>query len=81
MSNPEFPLSRHSDDAGLNPGKIIRPFLDSDSGWIYLNSVSRAGIAQLAEQLIRNQQAVGSNPIPGSSLICDFYLLAKKITI
>jgi hypothetical protein len=26
-----------------------------------------AGIAQLVEQLIRNQQVVGSSPIPGSS--------------
>ena len=28
---------------------------------------SDAGIAQLVEQLIRNQQVVGSSPIPGSS--------------
>jgi hypothetical protein len=26
----------------------------------------RAGVAQLVEQLIRNQQVVGSNPLPGS---------------
>jgi hypothetical protein len=26
-----------------------------------------AGIAQLVEQLIRNQQVVGSSPIPGST--------------
>ena len=29
---------------------------------------SDAGIAQLVEQLIRNQQVVGSSPIPGSIL-------------
>lgn len=28
---------------------------------------SDAGIAQLVEQLIRNQQVGGSNPLPGSS--------------
>jgi hypothetical protein len=28
-----------------------------------------AGIAQLVEQLIRNQQVVGSSPIPGSTSI------------
>ena|GEM_PF-7019718 len=26
---------------------------------------SDAGVAQLVEQLIRNQQVVGSNPLPG----------------
>ena len=30
-------------------------------------SLPRAGIAQSVEQLIRNQQVVGSSPIPGSS--------------
>jgi hypothetical protein len=34
-----------------------------------LNYFSLAGIAQLVEQLIRNQQVVGSSPIPGSTLL------------
>lgn len=43
--------------------------LDSSLYWIIKLCPARAGIAQLAEQLIRNHQAVGSNPIPGSSNI------------
>jgi hypothetical protein len=34
-----------------------------------------AGIAQLVEQLICNQQVVGSNPTAGSFAICDCGLL------
>jgi hypothetical protein len=30
-------------------------------------NVSQAGVAQLVEQLIRNQQVIGSSPIAGSS--------------
>ena len=34
---------------------------------------SRAGIAQLAEQLTRNEQARGSSPLPGSKLPAESY--------
>jgi hypothetical protein len=34
-------------------------------------SLVNAGIAQLVEQLICNQQVVGSNPSAGSSLLSD----------
>jgi hypothetical protein len=34
---------------------------------------SRAGIAQLAEQLTRNEQARGSSPLPGSSPMSGFH--------
>ena len=36
-------------------------------------STSSADVAQLVEQLIRNQQVIGSSPIVGSSLISFLY--------
>ena len=47
----------------------------------------RAGIAQLVEQLIRNQQVGGSSPLPGSSEIKglgdipDPFFLAKQLNV
>ena len=42
---------------------------------------SDAGIAQLVEQLIRNQQVGGSNPLPGSIIIncqsSDYFLYSN----
>jgi hypothetical protein len=40
-----------------------------------LNVSPEAGVAQLVEQLIRNQQVIGSSPIAGSS-----FFLANLIT-
>jgi hypothetical protein len=37
-----------------------------------------AGIAQLVEQLIRNQQVVGSSPIPGST---DFIRVSRGFSL
>ena len=33
--------------------------------FVRLNGLRRAGVAQLVEQLIRNQQVIGSSPIAG----------------
>ena len=40
-----------------------------------------ATLAQLVEQLIRNQQVVGSNPTGGSSKIKDFFGLTIPIPL
>jgi hypothetical protein len=37
------------------------------SGCVKLNVSPEAGVAQLVEQLIRNQQVIGSSPIAGSN--------------
>jgi hypothetical protein len=36
--------------------------------WFFSQPSRKAGIAQLVEQLICNQQVIGSNPIAGSLL-------------
>ena len=41
---------------------------DAPHGTRGILSFRRAGVAQLVEQLIRNQQVVGSSPTAGSSL-------------
>ena len=39
-----------------------------------------AGVAQLVEQLIRNQQVIGSSPIAGSNYALNFLLHKKFLT-
>jgi hypothetical protein len=36
---------------------------------------ARAGVAQLVEQLIRNQQVIGSSPIAGSKILREINVL------
>ena len=50
--------------AGLNCARKIR--LPMDAFPCMINATHEAGIAQLVEQLICNQQVIGSNPIAGS---------------
>ena len=40
---------------------------------------ARAGVAQLVEQLIRNQQVIGSSPIAGSRLLRNSSILTGLI--
>jgi hypothetical protein len=42
---------------------------------------SRADVAQLVEQLIRNQQVIGSSPIVGSINPTDSVLAAHKVKL
>ena len=57
--NPSLPASLFTPPCG--------PFLASARQMPY--SASGAGVAQLAEQLIRNQQVLGSSPSTGSSFV------------
>ncbi len=43
-----------------------------------MQRLNQAGVAQLVEQLIRNQQVAGSSPIAGSDQIMDFSGLIGK---
>jgi hypothetical protein len=43
------------------------------------NCRDNAGVAQLVEQLIRNQQVSGSNPLAGSIKEKDFPVSVRKI--
>jgi hypothetical protein len=47
-------------------------------GGLHYNARVNAGIAQLVEQLICNQQVVGSNPSAGSSLSIDSYCPSQE---
>ena len=41
----------------------------------------RAGVAQLVEQLIRNQQVEGSNPLPGFLIsVKQYYFLGRQVS-
>ena len=62
-------LLAHWLEATLRDASILSVVLYSPLAGLLALPVSRAGIAQLVEQLIRNQQVVGSNPIPGSIVI------------
>ena len=58
--------------AGAGPGARPpggRKDLKSGPGWgmVGRSGGAAAGLAQLAEQLICNQQVIGSNPIAGSN--------------
>ena len=45
---------------------------------ISCSSLPEAGVAQLVEQLIRNQQVIGSSPIAGSSFPQQIYNAAMQ---
>ena len=38
-----------------------------------------AGVAQLVEQLIRNQQVIGSSPIAGSKILVQISMFRKTL--
>ncbi len=52
---------------------IVNSFVDSQTDFLYSLSVNKiAGVAQLVEQLIRNQQVDGSSPPASSKQIEEF---------
>jgi hypothetical protein len=59
-------------------------FFPNRSDWEYSARASKAGLAQLVEQLICNQQVVGSSPTTGSInpanpiRVCGFFLMTPK---
>ena len=53
----------------LSGGAVFRPACFTEIGWDD-TIVEQAEVAQLVEQLIRNQQVVGSSPTFGSRVFC-----------
>ena len=71
--------SRRLPPGGRNepPRRRVVLGLEVPSGWGVLSRAAaaaslQAGVAQLVEQLIRNQQVIGSSPIAGSSFLSRF---------
>ena len=44
-----------------------------------VRSSVQAGVAQLVEQLIRNQQVTGSSPVAGSNLFNNLQGIAQRV--
>ena len=56
-----------------------RPFPEKQEAIWYTNQVpSKADVAQLVEQPIRNRQVIGSSPIVGSSLFRSLPISSPK---
>jgi hypothetical protein len=77
VSPPKLML--HSRDVGARLAAVLESHLDFFRAVASSSTFSKADVAQLVEQSIRNRQVIGSSPIVGSNISNDLRVSSSAV--